>query len=202
MTFPSFSLTGVLALVCAGLLLLITGCNPLDPMNGALVNGDFEQSLESGWLTETNGSTATPPIELTDTLGQPDSGHSLRVAQTGSGSTKVWQVVSVDNDYYMLGFTARFRVGGSLSCVPIASVILSYLDAGQNCLGSTRWYLPSPDCDWAASDTCRLVPVGADTWARYQIDLHDELASNLRGVRTADIKFVRIEIRAEAGSGG
>jgi hypothetical protein len=191
-----------LAAAASILLALVTGCHPFDPINPELVNGDFEQSPDTGWLPEVSSGDGYAWYEWSDTLGQPDSGYAVRITRSSQGYGRLRQIVTVDGDRHEFGFTGRFRLGGNRSCVPVGAVILSYIDRNERRLGSTRWYLPGPGCDWASSDTCHLIEAPADQWSRHYLILHDELANNLRGIGAGDVKRVQIEITARVESSG
>lgn len=183
-------------------LVLLTGCRPLAP-GGELVNGGFEQPLDQGWRQEAGGDAGSSTIERRRDLGQPDSGCAVRVAQTGAGYARLFQTVSVENDRCRLEFAARVSVGGSASCGPVAAVVLCYRDDQGRILGSTRWYRPAPGNEAAGSDTSHLLLI-ADTvaWARFELNIRDELAVNLPGVRADDVKRLTIELSARVATSG
>jgi hypothetical protein len=182
--------------------MLSAGCRPFAP-GADLVNGGFEQPLDVGWRQEAGGDAGSSTAERRRDLGQPDTGCAVRLAQTGAGYVRLHQTVSVDNDRCDFGFTARLSVGGSASCGPVAAVILCYRDDQDRILGSTRWYRPAPGNEEAGSDTSHLVLV-ADTvaWARYDLSIHDELADNLPGIRSDDVKRLTMQLSARVASSG
>ena len=100
--------------VLAAGLMLAAGCRPLEP-GAELVNGGFEQPLDLGWRQEAGGEAGSSTVERRRDLGQPDTGCAVRIARTGAGYVRLFQMVSVENDRYDLGFTARVSVGGSAS---------------------------------------------------------------------------------------
>lgn len=188
--------------IAATALFLLCGCRPFRP-NPELLNGDFAQPLSTGWVQESGGDAASSEFERSPDLGQPDSGNAVRITRTGAGFARLSQTVAIADDAYRFGFTARLAIGGSLSCGPVAAVMLRYQDSAGRELGSTRWYLPSPACDWAGSDTCHLIPVpDSQPWTRYEVGLQDELAGNLPGIARDQVRNVTVELLARVLSSG
>jgi len=192
----------VASVVIATALLLLCGCRPFRP-NPELLNGDFAQPLSAGWVQESGGDAGSSGFELSSDLGQPDTGNAVRITRTGAGFARLSQTVSIDNDAYRFGFTARLAIGGSLSCGPVAAVVLRYQDDAGRELGSTRWYLPSPVCDWTGSDTCHLVQVSdSQPWTRYEVGLADELTGSLPGITRDEVRSVTVELLAQVLNSG
>lgn len=182
--------------------MLVDGCRPLEP-GAELVNGGFEQPLDTGWRQEAGGEVGSSTVERRRDLGQPDTGCAVRIAQTGAGYARLFQTVSVENDRYDIDFTARLSVGGSASCGPVAAIVLSYRDNRGRVLGSTRWYRPAPGNEATGSDTSHLILLADSAiWARYAVNLHDELAANLPGVGADDVRRLTIQLSAQVTTSG
>lgn len=183
-------------LVALAALALDVGCRSVPPGTD-LVNGGFEQPLDSGWQTARGGDIRAATFERRRDLGQPDTGWAVRVEQEGQGYARLVQTVSIGDEAYAFGFTARLSISGSLSCIPIAAVLLRYLDEAGSELGSTRWYRAAPDCNWISSDTCHLIPIAENaSWTGYQLNLPDELVLNLPGIAAERVRRVTVELAA------
>jgi hypothetical protein len=190
------AISRAVALAVLAFLMLSGSCRPVQPGTD-LINGSFEQPLNTGWRMANGGDPSSATIERRRDLGQPDTGWAVRVAQEGQGHARLVQTVSISDEAYAFGFTARLSISGSLSCIPIAAVLLRYLDEAGDGLGSTRWYRAAPDCDWTGSDTCHLIPVAQNApWTGYQLNLPDELAAHLPGVAAGRVRRVAVELAA------
>jgi hypothetical protein len=162
-----------------------------------LVNGDFEQDLGVGWKDTVYSLTGSWLFERSDTLGQ-SSGNAVRVEKSLASYAALTQQVMVPNQHLVLSFDARFRIGGgSSTCWPVASAIVRYLDATGTELGNSKFILHNEYCTWANCDTAHLIEVeNPDVWANHQLDIAQEIASNLPGVNAASVAQVRLEIHA------
>ena len=188
--------------IAASALVLLCGCRPFRP-NPEFLNGDFTQPLSTGWVQESGGDAGSSVFERSPDLGQPDTGYAVRITRTDAGFARLSQTVAIDNDAYRFGFTSRLAIGGSRACVPVAAVMLRYLDDAGRELGSTRWYLPSPACDWTGSDTCHLIQVSdSQPWTRYEIGLSDELAGGLPGIARDHVQSITVELLARVLDSG
>jgi len=164
-----------------------------------LTNGDFEQPLEVGWTVDTSGGYIT--INRDPNL-QPDPDYEALVYKLYTGYASIYQIVDLPNLSYDFSFYARFRKKeGSSTCWPVSAVIIAYLDAGNNLLGETRVYYPSPYCNWQAGPTLHLVLVTDTLWNYYYFNIRDDIVHNLPGVDTAQVRKAKVSLYAY-NSGG
>jgi hypothetical protein len=159
-----------------------------------LVNGDFEQPLENGWIVDT-GEYGYKTISR-DVGYQPDPDYeALDSIYAGNGYSKLGQTVDVPGPSLLLTFSASFAVGGtSSSCWPVASVVVIYKDVADAVLGQTRFYYHNEYCTWVPSSTMSLHEVTNPDWTQYSLDVADELAQNLPGVNPGDINRVEVAL--------
>ncbi|UCG44309.1 MAG: hypothetical protein JSU73_06825 [candidate division WOR-3 bacterium] len=169
-----------------------------------LSNAGFENSLDSGWVrVVTNDSNTAGYVERSDTLGQPGGGFAARVFKYHKQFCSLSQAVPIDTLGQVASFQARFRLGGSVSCSPIAAVVFSYLDSSDRRLGRTVFYLPSQYSTWADSDTQHLILATDSTgWNEYSLNLLNEVNANLPGVDAGEVKRLRVELLASVDYSG
>jgi hypothetical protein len=160
-----------------------------------LLNGDFEQPLSTGW-TETHEGYGIITFDR-QTYYDPDPDYeAMDSIYSGAGSTRLTQIVEVPGPLLQLNFTAKFALGGGTSstCWPVASFAVSYYDALDNKLGETRFYLHDSNCTWIATPTLSLIEVSSLDWQNYQLNIADELNTNLPGVDPALVMRVGVAL--------
>lgn len=183
------------------LLFALGGCRLAPPANSELLNGSFEQPLSVGWQEE-SGTEYGAAFERSDTFGQPGAGKAAKVMQDDQGYARLSQTVELPDLFYMLMFDARFTVGGSISCNPVARISTVYLDGSNRQLGRTEWYL-SGSRAFSSSDTChRQVVASAGVWTGFELNISDELADSLSGVNPASVKRLRIVVEPQVEFSG
>ncbi|MEO0081547.1 MAG: hypothetical protein ABIL25_04545 [candidate division WOR-3 bacterium] len=182
------------ALCCAAMLLMPVRAN-------LLVNGDFEQDLSVGWV-QTKEGVGTQTISRA-TNYDPDPDYEARTYQySGEGLTRLSQLVAVPGANVELRFNAKFQIGnGSLTCWPVASVCVEYLNAANNVLGMTFFYYHDQYCTWTNTPTQHLIEVTEPAWQNYRLDVQAELTVNLPGVNPADVSKVRVALHCYTSSG-
>lgn len=163
-----------------------------------LTNGDFEQPLDVGWQQDTDMLGGTYSFDRWDSLGQPTPGYAAHVYKALAYYAALKQTVPVPDANLAVSFDARFRINSaSLSCWPVATVIVRYLDNSGVELGNTKFYSHDEYCTWANSDTAHLIDatllVG---WHSYQLDVPQEITGHLPGVNPSLVRQVMIELEA------
>jgi hypothetical protein len=164
-----------------------------------LVNGDFEQALDAGWIDTVENEAGLFAFERADTFGQPTPGNAAKVYKELARYASLRQTVDVPNVDLTLTFDARLKIGGgSSTCWPVASVWVRYADASGLELGNTRICLSSVYSDWTKSDTVSLIEITDTTgaWHNYALDLKDELANQLPGINPDDVKKITVDLFA------
>jgi len=163
-----------------------------------LVNGDFEQPLETGWAQESSGPVGESRFERTDTMGQPNPGYAARVWRYLANYASLSQTVEVPSANLAFRLDGRLRIGGgSSTCWPVAAVILRYRDAAGTSLGNTRIYLHDQYANWVNSDTQHLIDITTpDVWTEYALDVRQEIADNLPGINPDNVRQITVQLFA------
>jgi hypothetical protein len=176
-------------------LLLLVGGAFADEL---LSNGNFEQPMDIGWADTVVGATGSSLFEWSDTLGSPTGDHAVRVYKTLASYATLFQAVDIPNANVVLDLDARLRIGGgSSTCWPTAAIMVRYLDASGTSLGNTRFYLHDQYNSWVRNDTQDLIEVTTpEVWARYSLNIADEIATKLPGVNPASVARLEIHLFA------
>jgi hypothetical protein len=176
-----------------GVLALLAGGAFADEL---LVNGTFEQPMDVGWTDTVVGSYGAARFEWSDTLGSPTANYAVKVYKTLANYASLSQSVAVTDVDAVLSLDARLRIGGgSSTCWPVAAIIVGYYNAAGTSLGNTRIYLHDQYCTWARSDTMSLIEVTTpDVWHRYDLDIAQELATNLPGINPAEVARLQVNL--------
>lgn len=161
-----------------------------------ITNGDFEQPLATGWVSDINGTAGAGVIERSDTLGQPSPGYAAYVYKMLAVHSSLNQEVAVQNTNLTLAFQGKFRLGGgSNTCWPACAVNVHYIDGGGSRLGCTRFLLRNEYCTWEESSTEHFYDVLVPgIWDEYRLDIGRELADNLPGINPADVAKIGVEL--------
>jgi len=164
-----------------------------------LANGDFEQTIDVGWVQAIKSEAGTYLFERADTFGQPTSGFAAKVHKELARYASLRQTVDVPTADLTLNFDARLKIGGgSSTCWPVASVWIRYADASGLELGNTRICLSSVYSTWTNSDTVHLIEIADTTgaWHSYTLNLKDELTTNLTGINPDSVAKATIDLYA------
>ncbi len=164
-----------------------------------LVNGDFEQPFEFGWVDTANNEVGSSSFERADTFGQPSPGYAAKVYKMLARYASLNQSLDVPDANLTLSLDARLKIGGgSSTCWPVASIWVRYANASGLELGNTRICRSSEYSTWKKSDTVSLIEIPDTTgaWHNYSLDLMQELTTNLPGINPADVKKITIDLFA------
>jgi hypothetical protein len=167
-----------------------------------LVNGGFEQSLGTGWVTQ-QGGVGTVTIDRS-TAFNPDADYEARDSLfDGPGWGRLIQTVTVPSAALNLSFQANIEViGGMITCWPAAAVCVEYRNSTSTVLGETRYYKWGAGCTWTSSPTLHLVPCNAiGGWAHYGLNIADEIAANLPGVNPTQVARVSVSLYTYTNEG-
>ena len=80
-----------------------------------LVNGDFEQPLDVGWIDTAKVEVGTFLFERADTFGQPTPGYAAKAYKMLARYASLYQTVDVADVDLTLSFDARLKIGGGSS---------------------------------------------------------------------------------------
>jgi len=182
------------------LLIFLTVTFSLSLSQELLLNGNFEQDLSIGW-TRTDSGYGTHQV-LRGTEYQPDPDYEAWVYQYDNpGWTRLSQRVEVPGVALQLSFWAKFaESGGTSTCWPAACFQVCYYDADANLLGETRYFY-STYATWTPSPVLSLYRITNPDWNRYELNIADELTSNLPGVNPSDVAFVEVALWSYTYSG-
>jgi hypothetical protein len=180
------------ALLAVGLLALLSGSG----LANLIVNGGFEEPFETGWKDTVFSMAGDFRYERGDTFGN-GTGYAAKVYKYLASFASLYQAVPVTGLDLTLSFDARLLQGsGSSTCWPVAAFFARYLNAGGNEIGATCWYNHSVYADWRDNDTMNLIEITSADWNHYEINLADEIATNLPGVNAADVAMVCVDLFA------
>lgn len=159
-----------------------------------LVNGGFEQSLSTGWVTQQGG---VGMVTIDRSTGfHPDSDYEARDSLfDGPGWGRLSQTVTVPCAALNLSFTANMQiVGSSPTCWAVAAVCVEYRNSASVVLGETRFYKHDSYCTWTSTPTLHLIDVTSYNWERYTLNIADELSANLPGVNPTQVAKVTVSL--------
>ena len=164
-----------------------------------LVNGDFEQPLDVGWVDTAKVEVGTYSFERSDTFAQPTPGFAAKVYKMLARYASLYQTVDVPDVNLTLSVDARLKIGGgSSTCWPVASVWVRYADATGIELGNTRICRSSEYSTWTKSDTVSVIEIADTTgaWNNYTLNLKQELTNHLAGINADNVKKITIDLFA------
>ncbi len=117
-------------------LLLVTAALSAALAQNLLVNGDFEQPLDSGWTADTGGPGYKTIAR--DAGYQPDPDYEVMDSLVYQGWSRLQQIIDAPGAELTLSFSASFAIGnGSASCWPAACFVVGYYD-GDDTLSARR----------------------------------------------------------------
>uniref|UniRef100_A0A7C4XL22 Uncharacterized protein n=1 Tax=candidate division WOR-3 bacterium TaxID=2052148 RepID=A0A7C4XL22_UNCW3 len=157
------------------------------------VNGDFEDSLDHGWMKTTGGYNIT--IDRAPGY-DPDPDYELRAEKGGgNGYARVYQIVDIpainDFSFYVNAKLYAYDNNADTLTYGATAVIVGYLSASGLLLGETRICQFTTPCPWQNTPTCHLIFVDDSLWHSHSFNLNNELG-NLPGVNPTDVKKIEI----------
>jgi hypothetical protein len=174
-----------------------------------IANGDFAEGWVQTWLrqvSDNNGVQAAETVPFDDA----PSPAGLRLTKTGSGTTRLQQIIDVPRRATELRFTGDLRLSGSVAADGVSegrvALMLSYLDENDAALGHTVWI----DGSQPASTLWGRAPLPAfgpqlspryaldEGWQTIDIRLQEELVNRLPGLDAGRIRRVAINLLALA----
>lgn len=156
-----------------------------------VVNGDFEQDLNTGWKQVLNGAGAS--ITRSTTF-DPDPNYEVRVGKSsGGGYALLSQTISVPTTDLVFSANAKIYAVATSTAWAGSALILKYLDQNGNVLGETRICAKTGYCPWANSPTMHLIIVPDSQWHNHSFNVNTELA-NLTAVNPDNVKNIEIAL--------
>lgn len=175
-----------------------------------IANGDFAEGWVQTWLRQVSDNNGVQAAE-TVTFDDAPSPAGLRLTKTGSGTTRLQQIIDVPRRATELRFTGDLRLVGSVAADGVSegrvALMLSYLDENDAALGHTVWI----DGSQPASTLWGRAPLPAfgpqlspryaldEGWQTIDIRLQEELVNRLPGLDAGRIRRVAINLLALAG---
>lgn len=164
------------------------------PSNKTLLNGDFEQELNIGWIKNTAGLNYSDAIERARNLDSDDD-YELMIEKVNAGHIKLLQTIDVSTTSLNFSVSAKLQAiehNSYASYWAAAAICLRYLNESNQLLGETRITHKSPNCPWQNNEKLHLINVpNPDNWYTYGFNINDELA-NLSAVNLSDIKKIQV----------
>ncbi len=182
-------------IVAAACLLLVAGGAVAQNL---FTNGDFEQGLEVGWTQDVRTAAGSYRFEVSDTFGQPVPGQAAKAYKYLAYHAALVQTVDVPNANLSLDFDGRLIItGGSSTCWPVATIIVSYLDAADAGLGRTLFIVKDQYCNWVESDSVHFYEEqNTGAWKDFHLDIAQELEDHLPAVSAGNVRKIKIELFA------
>jgi len=140
-----------------------------------MVNGDFEQDLNVGWVQLMSGGGTTI---LRSTTYDPDPDYEVYVykASGTTGYAHLSQTASIPTCNIDLSFKAKLYAWDNYSGAWAgAAVVIEYLNSADAVLGETRVCQWSYDCPWTNAADCHIIQVADSLWHDYSYNVLDEL---------------------------
>ncbi len=166
-----------------------------------LVNGDFEQDISVGW-SQLQGGAGTHTTQR-QTNRHPDPDYEAWVRQySGSGWTKLYQMVDIPGPDVLVNFWASFNIGGgSSTCWPVAAVFIEYYNQSGLYMGDTRFCYHNAYWNWTQTGTRSLIDVASPDWMAYGIHVRQEVDDNLPSVNSEDIRKLSVALYSYTSGG-
>ncbi len=160
-----------------------------------LINGDFEEVLNTGW-TATQGGSYTY-IDRATTY-EPDPDYEVRVEKgSGNGFARLSQTIDITTPSEF-NFSAKIKLyaydnNADTLTYGAAALMIIYRNSSGSFLGETRICQFTSPCPWQNTPTCHLITVEDSLWHNYSFNLQSELG-NLPGVNPANVKKIEIAL--------
>lgn len=161
-----------------------------------VINGDFEQSISTGWTQSSSGSVTIDRSTSYDADGDYEGCANKNHVNFEDGYAQLYQIIDVAGTN--LEFSCKAKCEGYESTDypqnwTAGAIIIGYLNSSGTTLGETRIYHHTNDCPWTNSSTTHLISVPNTNWNNYSFNLNDEL-SNLSGVNPASVSKIKISL--------
>jgi hypothetical protein len=183
------------SLLFAGALCALLACPDAPRAVELLANGDFEQPLTTGWLSEIDGTGVTIDRQ---TFLDDDLDYEARIAKTtGLGYGRLGQIVDLPGTDALFRVRLKCSAEANLTAWVVAGVMLTYRDASGGTLGETFVGCTSHECPWVDTPTFHQILTAPGTWESYAFTLQQELTA-LPGVDPWAIASIRVALYSYA----
>lgn len=157
-----------------------------------LTNGDFEQTLTTGWAEALNGYYATAGRA---TNLDPDPDYEAWAADSYGGYAIISQTVDIpctDLTFSVDGKFYAYDNNEDTLCWAGAAIMLSYLDESSCVLGQTYIGMHTEPCPWDDITSNHVILAPDTNWNTYAFNIADEL-SNIP-INPASIKKIEVAL--------
>ncbi len=160
-----------------------------------VINGDFEEPLNTGWTSTQYGSSIY--IDRATTY-EIDPDYEVRVQKgAGTGFARLSQIIDITTpsefNFSIKAKLYAYDNNADTLTWAAAAVRIGYYNASGTLLGETRICQFTAPCPWQNTSTCHLITVSDSLWHDYSFNLQTELG-NLPGVNPANVKKVGIAL--------
>jgi hypothetical protein len=160
-----------------------------------LTNGDFEQSISTGWTLESSGGEYTLNRDVFF-HGDPDYEAQAHKYLTGYASMN--QTVDVSN--LNLYFSADVRFSNicddnTYGYYSASAIRIQYQNSEGTTIGETRIFNGTTHCDWVNTGTLHLIPQAGDEWHHIGILIDEEIQS-IPDLNPDDVKRITTSLYA------
>ena len=172
----------------AGLVILLI--SPAQATN-LLANGDFEDVLLVGWVSDLEGTGAVVDRSVTY---HPDEDYEARAMKpTGVGHAILSQTIDLPSLEVNFSVSANLSATATSTAWSAAAISLTYLDAYGIVQGETRIYVASHYCPWEPAADLHLISGSFGLWEDYAFSIEEELA-NLPAVDPQEVRAVKVAL--------
>lgn len=173
-----------------------------------IANGDFSADWGDTWLRQVSDNNGVQSIEVI-ALDAAPAATGLRLTKTGTGTTRLQQIINVPRRATELRFTGALRLVGSAtpdSAEGRVALMLTYLDENDAALGYSVWI----DGSQPASTLWGRAPLPAfgpqlspryaldEGWQTIDIRLQEEFLNRLPGLAADRVRRVGVDLLALA----
>lgn len=142
-----------------------------------LTNGDFEQTLDTGWEEALNGYYASIGVA---TYLDPDPDYEAWATDSYGGYAKIYQTVDIPCTDLTFSVDAKFYAydnNEDTLCWAGAAVVLSYMDETSTVLGQTYMGMHTEPCPWDDITNNHVILAPDTNWNTYAFNINSELGN-------------------------
>jgi hypothetical protein len=157
-----------------------------------LINGDFEQILDTGWEEALNGYYASTGRA---TYLDPDPDYEAWSTDSFGGYAKISQIADIPCTDLVFSVDAKFYAydnNEDTLCWAGAAIVLSYLDATSTVLGQTYMCAHTEPCPWDDVSNNHVIVAPDTNWNTYAFNISDELENV--PINPSDIKKIEVAV--------
>ncbi|MDH5186180.1 MAG: hypothetical protein OEZ20_03260 [candidate division WOR-3 bacterium] len=159
--------------------------------NDELINGNFEQELDTGWQAATQDYAGMNNIKRV----KVDKNHYAYLKKIWCGYAQLFQTIKLEDLDQNFSVRARLSARSNREDYSAtAAIILSYLDGEDKELAETR--IAYSTAEMSDTPTLHIYQAKPSEWQTYSFNLKEELTSHLSKIDTEEIKKLKIALYA------